>query len=333
MNGKKQILLSLICAGLVMCLSACGIGKKWIFSLNGEKIYNKDVAAFGLIYANEYNIGYADELQEIYEGNETYEEYYKNELEDEILSTVLLYAEAKKNGCELTKKEKEEVSQKTGEIITEYGTGWLKERKISKSDIEKIYEMKLLGDSYIESQTRMGKTVERSSKYIKVYQVTFSTVLLDEDGMIKSNQDGTVQRQSEEEVGKIRLQAEEFAEKVKSGEEIEKLLAEYDSVATGLEKTMKYEDLYAEYRQAVDKLSKGECSGVIPAEYGYYVIKLLENEDEEYAQTLSDYEFLTIVNDKKDEIVEELYDTYLKDEKDYKNSKQWDDVTISSFLK
>ena len=335
MNKNKRILLSVICAGLVMCLSACGIGKKWIFSLNGEKIYNKDVMVFGLIYAKEYNIEYTDELQEIYEGNETYEEYYKNELEEEILSTVLLYSEAEKSNWELTKEEKKEISEKVEELVNEYGTEWLKDRKISDSDIEKIYEMKFLGDSYVESLTKEEEeeASAEKSRYIRVYQVTFPTVLLDEEGMIQSNQDGTVQRKSEEEMEKIKLQAEEFAEKVKSGEAIEKLVKEYDSTVTGVEKTMKYEDLDAEYKQAVDRLSMGDCSEVISAEYGYYVVKLLKDEDEDYAQAISDYEAITIVNDKRDEMVEELYDTYIKEEKDYKNSERWKEVSISSFLK
>lgn len=334
MNGKKQILLSVICAGLVICLSACGIGKKWIFSLNGEKIYNKDVTAFGLIYAKEYNIKYTNELQEIYEGTETYEEYYKNELEDEILSTVLLYSEAEKNNWELTKEEKEEISEKVEELVNEYGTEWLKDRKISDSDIEKIYEMKFLGDSYVESLTKEEEEddSEEKSRYIRVYQVTFPTVLLDEEGMIQSNQDGTMQKQSEEEMEKIKLQAEDFAEKVKSGEDIEKLVKEYDDTVTGVEKIMRYEDLDTEYKQAVDKLSKGDCSEVISAEYGYYVIKLLNDEDKEFVQAVSDYESIAIVTDKREELVAELYDTYLKEEEDYKNSKRWDEITIRLFL-
>ena len=27
---------------LVLMMTACGIGKQWIFSLNGEKLYNKE---------------------------------------------------------------------------------------------------------------------------------------------------------------------------------------------------------------------------------------------------------------------------------------------------
>lgn len=334
MSRKKQIILSFVCVGLVMYLSACGIGKKWIFSLNGEKIYNEDVTAFGLIYTKEYNIENTDELQEIYEGNETYAEYYKNELEDEILSTVLLYSEAKKNNCKLTKEEKQEISEKVEELVNEYGKEWLKERKVSDSDIEKIYEMKFLGNSYVESLTKEEEEGEsgENSRYVRVYQVTFPTVLLNEEGMIQSNQDGTVQKQSEEEIEKIKLQAEDFAEKVKSGEDIEKLVKEYDNTVTGVEKTMRYEDLDTEYKQAVDKLSKGDCSEVISGEYGYYVIKMLNDDDKEFVQAIADYEATTIVTDKKDEIVEELYDTYIKDNKDYKNAERWKEITIKLFL-
>lgn len=335
MKRKKQILLSCVCIGLIVCLNACSIGNKWIFSLNGEKLYDKDVIVFGLIYASEYNIQNTDQLQEIYDGNQTYLEYYKDQLEDEIISTVLLYRAAKENDYELREEEKEEVEKKAEELEEVYGKEWLEEKDIAISDIKKIYEMKVLGNSYINNQAdeEEGEKQLEQPRYIKVYQVTFPTVLLDDEGMVKSNQDGTVQNQPDEEIAKRKHEADEFAKKVKSGEDMEALVKDYDSNITGVEKILKYDDLDSEYKQAVDKISEGESSDVISSEYGYYIIKLIDDNDTEYAQTVSGYEDIKISTEKKGETLTKLYDTYIGDDKDYKNSKGWEKIEITSFLK
>lgn len=331
---KKHILLSFICIGLLVCLSACGKGNKWIFSLNGEELYDKDITVFGLIYAKEYNIENTDKLKETYEGNETYEEYYKSQLEEEIISTVLLYAKAKENNCKLTKEAEKEVSQNVEELIEAYGKEWIETKDITQSDIEKIYEMKLLGNSYIESLTgeEDEEVQKENTRYIKVYQVTFPVVLLDKNGMMQSNQDGTVQKQPEAEIAVKRSEAEAFAQKAKSGEDMEELVKDYDDTVTGAEKILKYEDLDLEYKKAVDKISEGESSDVITSEYGYYVIKLIDADDTEYEESISAYETTKISQDKQDGVLKELYETYIGDDKDYKNNKKWEEITITSFL-
>lgn len=331
---KKHILLSFICIGLLVCLSACGKGNKWIFSLNGEELYDKDITVFGLIYAKEYNIENTDKLKETYEGNETYEEYYKSQLEEEIISTVLLYGKAKENNCKLTKEAEKEVSQNVEELIEAYGKEWIETKDITQSDIEKIYEMKLLGNSYIESLTgeEDEEVQKENTRYIKVYQVTFPVVLLDKNGMMQSDQDGTVQKQPEAEIAVKRSEAEAFAQKAKSGEDMEELVKDYDDTVTGAEKILKYEDLDLEYKKAVDKISEGESSDVITSEYGYYVIKLIDADDTEYEESISAYETTKISQDKQDGVLKELYETYIGDDKDYKNNKKWEEITITSFL-
>lgn len=332
---SKKVLAGIVCVGLLMCLSACGRGSKWVFSLNGEKIYDKDITVFGLIYAREHKIENTDKLKESYDEKQTYQEYYKGQLEDEIISTVLLYGKAKEDNCNLAEEEKEEVLKNVDELIASYGEDWIEKKKIKALDIEKVYEMKFLGDSYIKKKKdeKNGNDQEKKARYIKVYQVTFPTVLLDENGMIKSNQDGTIQRQSEEESAKRKSDAEDFAKKVKAGEAMEKLVKNYDSTVTGAEKILKYEDLDVAYRKEVDKISVGGSSDVIVSEYGYYVVKLLDTDDTEYADFLSDYETEKAFQDERAEVLQGLYDAYIRDDKHYKNSKRWDKIVFASFLK
>ena len=334
MSRKKQILFSYLCIVLLVMLSACGFEKKWIFSLNGENLYHKDIMAFGLIYAKEYNIENTEQLHEEYETGQTYEEYYMELLEDEILSTVLLYKAAKENKFTLSEEEKEQVKNDAAKLADSYGKDWMEKREFSTDDLENAYEMKYLGEKYIKSLSEeAGEEENQKDRYIKVYQVTFPTVAFDEDGMVLSNQDGTIQELPDSEKKEMKIQAEDYAQRVQAGEDMEKLLKEYDDSVTAIEKSLKYDDLDNAYQKAVDSLSKGETSNIIASDYGYYVIKLLETEDTDYKASVEGYEADKAVQDKKDEIIKKLYDTHIRDDKDYINTEKWEEITFISFLK
>lgn len=333
----NRLLLTACFMGLCMLLSACGGKHKWLFSINGENLYNKDVTVFGLIYINEHSVRTAGELEEEYDSGETYAQYYKNELEDEILSAVLLYKEAKEEGHELSKEEQQAVKDKAQQLFDSCDEDWIKERKLTISDVEKIYEWIALGDSYVKSvsQEKSGETEQENAeddRYIRVYEVTFFTVEIGEDGMVQSNQDGTLKELSDDERTKRQEEASEFAEKAKSGADMETLCKSYGARATGIEKTLKYEDLDATYKRAVDSLSKGRVSGVLKSDYGYYVIKLLETEDSSHAEVVAEYSDKAAAQEIEDEITNRLFEQYIRDDRDYKNDELWDAFLIEELL-
>ncbi|MGN0154838.1 MAG: peptidyl-prolyl cis-trans isomerase [Lachnospiraceae bacterium] len=338
--GKRMVLMLGMSCAVISLLTACGQKHGWLFSLNGETISKKDVDAFGFIYTKEHNIVNTGQMDEIYESGDTYGEYFKKELEDEIVSTVLLYKEAEDSGKKLSNEDKEQAEKKAEEVESAYGKEWLEQKDVSKSDIKRVYEMKLLGNSYIESLSEEnpedvegGKTEEPAEKerYIKVYQVLFPTVELDAEGMVKSNTDGSVKKLSLEETEMRKEQAEEFSEKA-SDADMETLLKDYDQSVTGMEKYLKYADLEKDYKQAVDALSEGKVSGVIESSYGYYVIKLLESDSKEYVNNVETYAEQTKIQNKKAEILKTLYNTYVGDDKNYRNDKLWEKVTILDYL-
>lgn len=334
-NRKKQGIAVLLCILLVAGLSACGKGSKWIFSLNGEKLYYKDVMAFGLIYTKEYNIVNAQQLENGYDNDDTYGTFYKKELEDEIISSVLLYKEAQGAQYELSKEKKQEAEEKSKELVDFYGEEWLSERKVTALDIENVYEMKFLGESYAAylSQDGENEKGDGEERYIRVYQVTFPTVELDEDGMVLSDEDGFARKLSNVQIEQRKADALEFVEKARGGEDMIKLLNSYDQSVTGMEKYLKYNDLEKEYKSAVDAVSENEVSDVIESSYGYYVIKLIESDAKEYADSVASYEKDAQGLEKKDDLVENLYETYIGDDKEYKNKERWKEIEFTSFLK
>lgn len=335
---KKTIGTIAIWMVLAVLLTACGAREEWVFSINGEKLYDKEVTIFGLIYAKEYHIVDADRLQEYYdeEKGQTYAQFYKQGLKDEILSTVLLYREAKKDGCKLTKEEKEAAKADAEALVESYGDPWLEKKDVDVADVERIYEMKYLGDSYVESlsdDTGDQKETTEQPRYVKVYQVTFPTVLADETGMVQSDSEGRIQKRSEDECQQIEAQAAAFAEQAQAGEDLETLLKDCDAAVTGMEKYLKYADLDPDYKKEIDRLATGEISNVIPSDYGYYVVKLLDQDAAEHAALLEKHEANSDTQQGRQELLSKLYATYVRPDQNYENEERWDTIRISYYIK
>lgn len=332
---------------LAVGLTACGIENKKVFSANGETFTYRDVMAYGFIFAKENNIVDAELLNEKYEDNETYGNYYKKQLETEILEMLLLYGEAQAKDVELTEEEIEEVETNTKLLLEDMGEKRLKEGNVSESDIERIYEIQMLAEAYIESfsetenasnddsstDTEDKNGSEKEERYVKVFQVMFPTILLDEDGMVQSDEEGNLKMLSQYDKEKKRDEALEFAEKVKAGESMETLLKNYDKTVTGTEQYLKYNDLEAAYKKAIDNLSEGEMSESFETDYGYYVIKLLESNATEYAQTLINHERAVEQENRAEEEIERLYSTYIGNNSEYKNQELWERIEIEQFVK
>ena len=322
--GLSIILMAGICA--------CSNENDWVFSLNGESIYDKDVTLFGLIYAREYNIHDADSLKETNEAGETYAEYYKTLLEEQIVKTVLFYKEAKTENLALEKRDEEKVEEDTQAFIEWIGTDYLEKRDISEKDVKHIYEMKYMANLYEESNLADQANTEEE-RYVKVLQVTFPTVELDENGMMQADENGNCKKISAVQITKRREAAEAFSQSARDGEDFDTLLKDCDKTVTNVEKYLKYDDLDEEYKKQMDKLSNGEISEVIAADYGFYVVKLLEKDSKDYADVLKNYEEKNAEQNEQEEKWSKLYNKYVNNNREYKNEEKWERVSMSDFVR
>ena len=328
-GSKKQVMAVILCILLAADVFACGRGGRWIFSLNGEKVYDTDVTAFGLIYIREHNLSDEEQMKKAYDNSKTYGDHYKEELENVIISTALLYHEANEAQFELPDEIKQEAQKSAEEIAAFCGEERMSDLDISVSDIERVFRMKLLGDAYVNSLSQEDRKAER---YIKVYQVTFSTAALDKEGMVQSDGAGKIVQLSDELIAQRKADALELVDKVQEGGDLETLSKSYGNSVTGMEKYLKYDDLKEEYKRVVDSVSEGKASGLIEGDYGFYVIELIETDAKEHAESVALYEEGTGIQEKKDEILEKLYEVHVRDDKDYKNDKRWKRISMLSFL-
>ncbi len=333
----KYIYSISMCMVLLLGLWGCEKKEDWIFDLHGEKIEEKDVAAFAFVYATEYNVKNREQLDERYEGSVTYGEYYKEELEEEIVSTVLLY-KAAGDKIKLSDQEKEQITVGTENVIERFGKEQLEKNGLTKADIENVYKMKISGDVYLRSISETVSVEQQEEeddnpkdRYVKVYQVTFQTVQTDEEGMVKSDEEGNLKKLSSSEIATKKQEAYSFAESIKEGERMEELLTEYNVV--GMEKYLKYTDLESSYKAQIDIMSVGDISEVIESDYGFHVIQLLSKEDKEYAKQLDLHEKEKEEVSVREKELERLYSEYAQPNKDYKNPDLWKNIDMKDYIR
>ncbi len=339
----KRISMVFVITVLVIGLSGCGRKHDAVFVLNGKQVDRKSVDAFGLIYVSEHGLVEKDMLDEVYENGETYEEHYKNELEKEIVLAVLLGKEADDHKITLEKDEKKKARKRAQELVDKIGNGKLNAYEIDVDDLKKIYELKYHGNSYALSigeeieeyalENKEAETKENEERYVKVYQVTFPTVVYDDQGMITTDDNGELIRVSQEECETMKQQAEDFARKVSEGEDIEELVEKVAENITGSIKVLKYSDLAQEYRDGITGLNADELSGVISGEYGYYVVKVLDPEDDEHANVINEYEEHKKSNEAKEKLYNKLFDMYIGGDEEYCNDEIWNAISIKDYMR
>ena len=340
----KRISMVFVITVLVIGLAGCGRKHDAVFVLNGKQVDRKNVDAFGLIYVSEHGLVEKDMLDEVYESGETYEEHYKNELEKEIVLSVLLGKEADDHKITLEKDEKKKAKERAQELADKIGKGKLNAYEIDVDDLKKVYELKYHGNSYAlsigeeieedveENAEAETKEKENEDRYVKVYQVTFPTVVYDDQGMITTDNNGELIRVSQEECESMKQQAEDFAERADEGEDIEELVGKEAENVTGSIKVLKYNDLTQEYKDGITGLNADELSGVISGEYGYYVVKVLDPEDDEHANVINEYEEHKKTNKAKEKLYNKLFDMYIGGDEEYRNDEIWDIISIKDYM-
>lgn len=321
---------------LVANMTACGNGTRWIFSLNGEKLYHTQLDAFGFVYAMDHNITNDGQMEEVYEDGDTYAQHYKKELEDSILSSVLLQQKANDAGIQLSKDQKKECKKKAETLVDAYGKERLQDKKVEQNDIQKVYETIRMGELYVESVTQDEDTpddsAEKDNQYVTVYEVLFPTVMFDKDGMVLSDADGNAKQMSASEKEEQYNRAQEMVQKVTDGEEPDQAAASYGDSVTAAKKHLKYADLNTQYQKALDDLNENEVSSVFEGTYGYYVVQLLDKDAVEYEEQVTGYEKQAKSQDARKEIVDQLYDSYVGTDKNYRNDKRWEMIAITDYL-
>lgn len=329
---KYQKIYLLLCLVLVMALTGCEKKKADVFHISGTDLSYEETLAFGFIYTRDANVNDREVLEEPYDATMSYGEYHKKQIKDDIVNTLLLYKEGKENKISLSSEDKDEIDIDSEELISYYGEGFLKSFNIEKNDIKHVFEMKAYANKYLERLANIDEE-ENVDRYVKVYQVTFLTAKLDENGGYALDENGDVVMMDDSKVKEQKEKAQEFANQLKDGEEIEDLLKTAGKNVIGAEKYLKYDDLSEAYKKAVDGLSVGKTSEPFTFNYGYYVIKMLSQDGEDYAKAISAHDLATLKNDVQIQEVKRLQDKEIGNSKEYIEEDVWNTIGVDMLMK
>lgn len=327
-NPLRFLLLMMLC----LSLTGCGKANKALFHICGQDLSYEETMVFGYIYGMEYNLNESVSFDELYEGTMTYGAYCKQQIQEEIVNTMLLYNESKQENLSLSSEEKDMVASNVSRLIGYYGEDFFEAANIKENDVETVYKMKALAQKYVDACVTDDGTTPGAERYVKVCQVTFLTAKLDGNGNYDINENGEVEMLDAGAISKKRDEANDFSSRVKEGEDINTLLKEYDSSVVGAEKYLKYDDLSPEYRKAVDGLAVGETSAPFSFDYGYYVIQLLERDGGDFSKAIADHDTATLKDEKKNEELTRLRDKHIGNSTNYME-KDWEQIKIEAFVK
>ncbi|MGN0437023.1 MAG: peptidylprolyl isomerase [Lachnospiraceae bacterium] len=328
----KKIVVVLLAVLCCVSLTGCEKKQKNLFHICGQDLSYEETLVFGYIYGMTYNLKMSDSFNEIYEGDMDYGTYCKNQIQQDIVHTMLLYHEAKQEKMTLSSDKKKEVSDNAEKLIAYFGKDVFEGGNIEKSDITTVYEMKAYAEEYVNRKLTVEETGETGDSYVRVYQVTFLTAKLNDNGNYDLDENGNVIMMDSAFCNEKKEEAEEFFDKVSEGTAIKSLVKEYDDSVIGVEKYLNYNDLSDSYKKAVDELSVGETSKPFSFGYGYYVVQLLSKDGAEYKDAVLEHDRATKSEELKEKELQRLKEKYIGTATDY-IEEDWDLIKIETFVK
>ena len=330
----KKIFTLILCLMMTVSLIGCSNKKnEAVATVNGETItlgnYEKLLALNKLSMESYYG---SDIWSKEVEDGKTYKDILKDMVLQTMISSEVVYQQAKKDKILPTDEQVQEQIDSFNEQVKndkEY------QNKLKKMGIDEEFlkyqfsrdlannnlKAKFTDDTKI-SESEMKKYYEENKDDFYTDTVTASHILL-------KTIDDNGNELSDEKKKEAKKKAEEALKKVKSGEDFAQVAKEYseDSTASngGELGTFGRGQMVSEFENAAFSMKPGEISDIIKTQYGYHIIKVTERVDEQKSY-----------DDVKDEIKSTLasqeYSKYIeKIEKNTKIEKSENVVKLAKF--
>ena len=302
--------LAVLLAAVVMAgsFSGCGLmeNTEIVFTtgLSGEQLFKigKSVCTLpeAMIYQRQYEGVYGVEMWEHDFGGITFENYVKDTIVDQLASMKAITLLAGDYEVSLSSDEEEKVSQAAEDYY-----GALTEEQIEYMDLE-LKDV----ESLYRDHALSGKVYEEITKDV-------NTEVSDDEARII-----TVQQ--------IRLDSAETAQSVKEqldeGRDFAAVASSY-SLDSQVTYTFGRGEHDAAYEEAAFALENDQVSDVIETENGYYILKCVNNFDQEATEDNK----VTMVEKRRDELFESVYEKLVADTPSQFNSRLWEKVHFADW--
>lgn len=217
---------------------------------------------------------------------------YKDQIISQLRTDEIQYQYAKKNGIELTDKEKEEMDTVVDKYYKTFPKEFLEGYGISRDTVTDLFYkqryLTMLNDKTTkELQEKLTKEAEEELKdkeFFELYYLLFPTVEYGEDGKTVVDSNGNNVKLSKEKLEAQKALAEDARKRLIDGEDAEKLAEEYE-IKDYSDTLRAYKGAYSEeLNNLIKDMEEGDISEVYEDDLGYMVVKMIKTNDEEYKQ-------------------------------------------------
>lgn len=309
---RKKLAVLLAAAVMAGSFSGCGLmeNTEIVFTtgLSGEQLFKigksvctlPEAMIYVMDYQRQYEGVYGVEMWEHDFGGITFENYVKDTIVDQLASMKAITLLAGDYEVSLSSDEEEKVSQAAEDYY-----GALTEEQIEYMDLE-LKDV----ESLYRDHALSGKVYEEITKDV-------NTEVSDDEARII-----TVQQ--------IRLDSAETAQSVKEqldeGRDFAAVASSY-SLDSQVTYTFGRGEHDAAYEEAAFALENDQVSNVIETEDGYYILKCVNNFDQEATEDNK----VTMVEKRRDELFESVYEKLVADTPSQFNSRLWEKVHFADW--
>ena len=271
---------------------------QYLLSYYGEGMWKQDMSGSGSTLQDETKDGVLDELEEQY----------------------LAKVHAADYGISLSEEQNKAIDDAVAKFLADNSEDTLKEMGATAETVKEYLEYrtyyKLVSDA---AKEEADKDITEDDCLMR----SFTYVLFDTTG--KTNDEGTVEPLSEDEIVDLKAKAKELSQAEDFDAEVEALdltTSTYSYLKGATEDTTMGMDII----KAAESLKKGEVSGVVEVkDVGYYVLRLDSEHDEDASAN------------KRNSLQSEAFDTLMDSWKEAiewnVDSKVWDKVQFTALFK
>ena len=327
---KRAACLVLVCMMASSLLTGCekinrdtkivltaGFTEDEIFRIETASCYKKEVMVYLTNIQNQYEQVYGPDIWNVSKNGVTLEDNIKESVLAQLAQIKTMNLMAQNYGVELEKEEKQQIEEVAEIYYNSLNETEKEQMDVTLTTITQLYTEYAIADKVYRYliQDVNPEISDDEARTITVEQILIRTTRQDGSG-------NTIAFSEEEKEEAYRTCAE-IQNRLRDGEEFE-VLASYYNQAEADTISFGKGEVDSVLETAGFNLGNGEVSSILETKEGYYILKCISTFNREE----TDANKIKIVEERKKEIFNQEYDTFVKSLTRNMNKQLWDEVTL-----
>lgn len=305
--------------------------KKIVFKVGEQPVYLNEVNL--CILQNVVNLGITKDMLDstTAEDGSDADSFYKNEILETIMNYKVGALVAEQRGITLSEKEEATVKSDAVEYMAKIDARILRMFGITQELVTEVYRQRYL--AHILEEDAVKDIEVKDQNFCTMYMLLFPKVLVDEEGMYVTKEDGvTPILLSEDEIVQMKENADSAYEELMDGAEIEDVAEKYGISKVSGEESNIAESFGEPFAKYAAELKTGEYSPVLETESCYAILKMVRENNEELAKQVLEYYKSDVEKDTVEEERAKWYEEAgISREPEFVGTS-WKNVTLYDFV-